>query len=144
MNFSKISYLLLFLGCACFAQTKHVGIWNCTDQIGDKMNLKLTSDNFFTMYDDVNSIGGVDFKIDENIRAYSKYTIDYTQKPIRLDMSIYDKSNNELKGTMHGLAEFTTDNQLKYLINFDVEAPKPTSFDDSSDSISIMNCEKAK
>ena len=75
----------------------------------EKLRYVFSNDGFVTVYMGEQIMGGSDLFGNSIL----KYEIDFSKKPIRLDLVHFDKSNNKEKGRMAMIVEFLTDNKIK-------------------------------
>jgi len=112
-----ISLLSILLGIAIFscssANKKHIGEWEGVSE-GEMVNLVLDeSMNAIMSGDGQETLGGDDFYLQDGVKGFCKYEIDYSKNPIWLDIILSDEnSNTEVK--LLGIIRFLADNKIEY------------------------------
>lgn len=107
----------MMLGCLN-PNNGHIGEWKGVDDEGNEINLVLDKDGYTFLMQGNQVIGGKDFEV-KGVRAECRYKIDYSKKPVWLDIVFYEQHKNKEKGRFKGIVRFITENKIEYRVDFD-------------------------
>jgi hypothetical protein len=113
------SLLVIITGCntpSAKTTDKIIGEWKGMDK-GMQVSFIFDKSNNAKFIQGNNVIGGGEF-VKNGKKLELKYEIDYSNKPIWLDLVVYEKGANVEMGRKKGIVRFLSDNKIEYIINF--------------------------
>lgn len=133
-----IVFIIILQNCS-YITDKHIGEWKGTDK-GKTSSLILDENNHATLISENSVLGGEEFEI-EGIKATMKYEIDYSKKPIWLDLVFYEQGKPKEKGRMKGIVRFITNNKIEYRLAFSGDRYDNFDSDDKENTIVLDKIE---
>jgi|SRR6478735_135561 len=116
---------LIFIFSFTPTKNQHVGTWKGVDE-GVTAYFIFDSAGFATFQFDGKNIGGRSFVM-EGTTAQMTYVIDYTTKPISIDLIVSAVKTGEEIQRAKGIVEFVSAEKMKVNIDF-LSKGRPTSF----------------
>jgi hypothetical protein len=111
--------ILSFLGTKSFAQDDKtlIGKWNGTDAKKETVTFIFTRDKHVSLHLRGKHYGGDDFEAN-GIKFEMIYELDYTKKPIWIDLILTEKESKVERGRTKGIIKFIDDKNAEILLNF--------------------------
>lgn len=120
-----IVFFGLTVSANSFGQKTHIGTWKANDH-GDIGFVKFNEDGYAFFISNNDTIGGAKFT-QNGITAKLTYTIDYTTKPINIDLVITRLDTAAEFGRMTGIVEFIGETKMKIRLNM-FNSKRPVDF----------------
>ena len=96
---------------------KHLGEWKA-ESGGQVGSLILDKTNHAILVLGNQVIGGDNFVV-QGKTGECKYEIDYSKKPIWLDLVVYEPGRTDEAGRLKGIVRFITDHKMEYRVSFE-------------------------
>lgn len=96
---------------------RHIGEWKGIDHTGMVSSLILDKSNNAILVQGNRVLGGKDFEMN-GMKLECKYEIDYSKRPVWLDIIIYKSGTTQEKTRFKGIVQFITDTKIQYRVNF--------------------------
>ena len=125
-KFGLITCVLFILGCSN-TRTRHIGEWKSSSE---NMELILDKNNDAILIQNNQAVGGKDWIVHGG-KGQLKYIIDYSKKPIWLDLiGTYKKKDQTYNLRLNGIIRFITGRKMEYRIDLvPNEDTHPKDFD---------------
>ncbi|MBF4983776.1 hypothetical protein FNJ87_05320 [Nonlabens mediterrranea] len=125
LSLTAVLFMFLTSFTALVGDSPHVGRWKGEDK-GDMGFLELTSDGYATFEFEGQKMGGKSY-VSDGVELAMTYKIDKKKSPTHIDFIIIDKSSNAELGSLKGIIEMKSHDQLHLALSFSGES-RPTDF----------------
>lgn len=129
-NYIVITLTIITIGCSNSSKN-HIGEWESVIRGNGAMDLVFkNSENIIGTFG-FETFGGENYVVD-GVKYKVKYEMDYSKKPIWLDIVYYKEENNEETGRIMYLIEFLTENKMRLASTNSPTERRPKTFEDTN------------